>query len=131
MRLQNGGKNAAAGPKNRGEYAIVRCKGEPHSLYSGVIHIEIRKMWKDGEATRVLPGCITVTYHDRGEVFCHHPDTGEAHPMANGGLKQTARPSKSGVPPSFRASPVHLPCGPRAPHSLGDGPPHLYPDRSE
>lgn len=63
--------------------------------------IDIRNMWKDGEATRVLPGHDTVTYNYRGEVFCHHPETGKAHPMANGGFEADRNTLKKRCPAQF------------------------------
>lgn len=49
--------------------------------------IDIRNLGKDGDASRVLPGYATVTDNYRGDVFCHHPDTGAAPPMAHGGFE--------------------------------------------
>ena len=63
--------------------------------------IDIRNMWKDGEATRLLPGYDTVTYNYRGDVFCHHPDTGAAHPMANGGFEADRDALKKRCPAKF------------------------------
>ena len=63
--------------------------------------IDIRNMWKDGETTRLLPGHDTVTYNYRGEVFCHHPETGEAHPMANGGFEADRSTLKKRCPARF------------------------------
>ncbi len=63
--------------------------------------IEIRNMWQDGEATRLLPGYTTVTYNYRGAVFCHHPETGEAHPMANGGFEADRKTLKKRCPAKF------------------------------
>lgn len=63
--------------------------------------IAIRNKWKDGETTRVLPGHETVTYTYRGEVFGHHPETGEAHPMANGGFEADRATLKKRCPAKF------------------------------
>lgn len=63
--------------------------------------IDIRNLWKDGDSTRVLPGHDTVTYNYRGEVFCHEPDTGEAHRMANGGFEADRNTLKKRCPAQF------------------------------
>ncbi len=63
--------------------------------------IDIRNLWKDGEPTRMLPGHDTVTYNYRGEVFCHHPETGEAHRMANGGFEADRATLKKRCPAKF------------------------------
>lgn len=63
--------------------------------------IDIRNMWKDGEATRLLPGYETVTYNYRGEVFCHNPVTGAVHQMANGGFEADRETLKKRCPAKF------------------------------
>ncbi|MCY0900296.1 MAG: transposase [Firmicutes bacterium] len=73
--------------------------------------IDIRNLWKDGEATRLVPGYDTVTDNYRGDVFCHHPETGTAHPMAPGGfeadrdtLKKRCPAKVSGIPGDAQAT---------------------------
>lgn len=63
--------------------------------------IDIRNMWRDPDATRVLPGHPTVTYSYRGEVFCHDPVTGQAHTMSNGGFDKTRHALKKRCPARF------------------------------
>ena len=48
--------------------------------------IDIRNLWKDGEKTRLLTGQENVVYDDRGEVYCHCPQTNQVRAMAYGGL---------------------------------------------
>ncbi len=63
--------------------------------------IDIRNMWKDGDPTRMLPGHDTVTYNYRGDVFCHHPETGAVHRMANGGFEADRDTLKKRCPAKF------------------------------
>jgi hypothetical protein len=52
--------------------------------------IDIRNLWKDGEATKTLTTrkVQNVTYDYRGVVFCHCPKTGEIRRMAYGGFER-------------------------------------------
>jgi hypothetical protein len=63
--------------------------------------IDIRNMWKDGAATRLLPGYATVPYNYRGDVFGPPPDTGAAHPMAHGGFEADRDALKKRWPAQF------------------------------
>ncbi len=63
--------------------------------------VAIRNLWKEGETTRWFPGYDTVTDNNRGDVSCHHPATGEAHPMANGGFKADRTTLKKRCPTKF------------------------------
>lgn len=63
--------------------------------------IDIRNLWKDGDPTRMLPGHDTVTYHYRGHVFCHHPETGAGHRMAHGGCEADRNTLKKRCPAKF------------------------------
>ena len=50
--------------------------------------IDIRNMWKDGEATKVVEGRKNVVYDFRGTVSCHCPVTDERRDMAFGGFEK-------------------------------------------
>lgn len=50
--------------------------------------IDIRNMWKDGEATKLLSGTRNVVYNYKGEVSCVCMKTGEQRPMAFGGFEK-------------------------------------------
>jgi len=52
--------------------------------------IDIRKMWKDGESTKMLRTKNTknVTYDYKGTVFCHCPKSGQVRRMAYGGFEE-------------------------------------------
>ena len=63
--------------------------------------VDIRNMWKDGEATRLLPGQTTVTDNYRGEVFCHDPVTGQVHSLSNGGFEEARQTLKKRCPARF------------------------------
>ncbi|WP_242848256.1 hypothetical protein [Sulfobacillus thermosulfidooxidans] len=58
-------------------------------------------MWRDPDATRVLPSHPTVTYNYRGEVFCHDPVTGQVHTMSHGGFDKTRHALKKRCPARF------------------------------
>ncbi len=63
-------------------------------------------MWRDPDATRVLPGHSTVTYNYRGDVFCQDPVTGQVHTMSNGGFEVRRQRLKKRCPPALRACPA-------------------------
>jgi len=52
--------------------------------------IDIRNMWKDGEATKQLQikKIQNVTYDYKGTLFCHCPETGKIKNMAYGGFEK-------------------------------------------
>jgi hypothetical protein len=50
--------------------------------------IDIRNMWKDGDATRLVSGATNVVYDYKGTVFCHCPRTNERCEMAYGGFEK-------------------------------------------
>jgi len=50
--------------------------------------IDIRSLWKDGDATRVLPGQTNVVYDQHGTVSCYCPATGIRREMGNGGFEK-------------------------------------------
>ncbi len=50
--------------------------------------IDIRNMWKDGEATKVVSGQTNVVYNYKGTVCCVCPETGKEREMANGGFEK-------------------------------------------
>ncbi len=47
--------------------------------------IDIRNMWKDGEATKLVPGQENVVYNYQGKVYCVCPKTLKLREMAYGG----------------------------------------------
>ena len=49
--------------------------------------MDIRNMWKDGEATHVLPGYENVVFDYAGTVSCDDPSTGVKRTMVNGGFE--------------------------------------------
>jgi hypothetical protein len=50
--------------------------------------IDIRNMWRDSEATRLVSGATNVVYDYKGTLFCHCPSTDERHGMAYGGFEK-------------------------------------------
>jgi hypothetical protein len=54
--------------------------------------IDIRNMWKDGEATRAFEKgqhqYKNVTHNYKGTIFCHCPKTGEMRKMSYGGFEK-------------------------------------------
>lgn len=50
--------------------------------------IDIRNMWKDKEATKVVSGQTNVVYNYKGTVCCVCPETGKEREMANGGFEK-------------------------------------------
>lgn len=60
--------------------------------------IDIRNMWKDSDATRMLPGQTNVTYNYRGQVFCHDPVSGVEREMTNGGFEHDRNTLKKRCP---------------------------------
>jgi hypothetical protein len=50
--------------------------------------IDIRRVWKDGEPTRLLSGKENVVYNDQGQVYCIWPETGTEREMACGGFEK-------------------------------------------
>jgi hypothetical protein len=50
--------------------------------------IDIRNMWKDGEATKVVSEQTNVVYNYKGAVFCVCPETGKEREMVNGGFEK-------------------------------------------
>lgn len=50
--------------------------------------IDIRLMWKDGEATKLLPGHRNAVYDQHGTVSCYCPATGIRREMSNGGFEK-------------------------------------------
>ncbi|MCY0909999.1 MAG: transposase, partial [Sulfobacillus thermotolerans] len=60
--------------------------------------IDIRNMWKEGDATRLVPGQTNVTYDYRGTVYCHDPVEGVTRSMSNGGFEQDRQTLKKRCP---------------------------------
>ncbi|CAB3390540.1 transposase [Kyrpidia spormannii] len=50
--------------------------------------IDTRRLWKDGEQTRLLPGHTNVVYDEGGAVYCYCPETGARQQMSNGGFEK-------------------------------------------
>jgi transposase len=50
--------------------------------------IDIRNMWRDGEATRRVSHLSNVVYDYEGTVYCHCPRSGERREMAYGGFEK-------------------------------------------
>src|SRR5690242_9376034 len=52
--------------------------------------VDIRNMWKDGEATKLIKHkkVKNVTYDYKGTVFCHCPTTGEMRRMSYTGFEK-------------------------------------------
>lgn len=52
--------------------------------------IDIRNLWKDGEATKQLKSkrLQNITYDYKGTVFCHCPTTGDIKKMVYGGFEE-------------------------------------------
>ena len=50
--------------------------------------IEIRKMWKDGEETRLLGNYKNIVYDYRGTVYCYCAKSGKQREMAYGGFEK-------------------------------------------
>ncbi|HHY66599.1 MAG TPA: transposase [Alicyclobacillus sp.] len=50
--------------------------------------IDTRRLWKDGEKTRLLPGHTNVVYDEGGAVYCYCPETGTRQQMSNGGFEK-------------------------------------------
>jgi hypothetical protein len=62
--------------------------------------IDIRNMWKDGEATKQLKTrhVQNVTYNYKGTIFCHCPQTGEIRQMAYNGFEKKRNTLKYACP---------------------------------
>lgn len=50
--------------------------------------IDIRNMWKDGEATKLVTGKTNVVFDYKGTVYCYDPVSGLKQTMAYGGFEQ-------------------------------------------
>lgn len=50
--------------------------------------VDIRNMWKDGDATRLLTGKENIVYNYSGIVYCHCPGTSKRMEMAFGGFEK-------------------------------------------
>jgi len=50
--------------------------------------IDIRNMWKDPDATRILDGYSNIVYNYKGNVYCYCPETGIRREMACGGFEK-------------------------------------------
>lgn len=50
--------------------------------------IDIRKMWKDGEMTKLLSNTTNIVYDYKGTVFCHCPVTNERKKLAFKGFEK-------------------------------------------
>ena len=50
--------------------------------------IDIRNMWKDTEATKLVNGYTNLVYDYKGTVFCYDLTTGEKREMAFGGFEK-------------------------------------------
>jgi hypothetical protein len=68
--------------------------------------IDIRNMWRDPDATRVLSSHPTVTYnYHPGKVFCHDSATGQVHTMSKGGFEAGRQCLKKRCPARFAGVP--------------------------
>jgi len=72
--------------------------------------IPLRRMWKEPDATRLVPGRRRLTYDQGGQVYCWCPATGRRRAMAYGGFEADRATQK------FRCPAVHygLECPGRA-----------------
>jgi len=72
--------------------------------------IDMRKMWKEPDQTRLLPGRRRLTYDQSGQAYCWCPATGRRRRMAYGGFEADRATQK------FRCPAVHygLQCPGRA-----------------
>lgn len=68
--------------------------------------IDSRNMRQDPDTTRLLTGHPTVTYNERGEVFCHDPVTGQVHTVSNGGFEAGRQRLKNGALLAWLAYPL-------------------------
>ena len=50
--------------------------------------IDIRRLWKDPNETRLLPGETNAVYNQTGDVYCYCPETNARREMACGGFEQ-------------------------------------------
>jgi hypothetical protein len=60
--------------------------------------IDIRNMWRDGEATHLLESRDNVVYDYCGNVYCHCPATGRRREMAYGGFEKKRKTLKYRCP---------------------------------
>jgi hypothetical protein len=60
--------------------------------------IDIRNMWKDGEATKLISGKANVVFDYQGTVYCYDPATGLKRTMAYGGFEQSRETLKYRCP---------------------------------
>lgn len=62
--------------------------------------IDIKNMWRDGEATKMLKDerIKNVTYNYKGTIFCHCPKTGEIREMAYNGFEKDRKVLKYTCP---------------------------------
>lgn len=50
--------------------------------------IDIRNMWRDPEATRILEGYNNIVYDYKGSVYCYDPETNTRREMSCGGFEK-------------------------------------------
>jgi hypothetical protein len=74
-----------AADKGHEDTAMIRRLWDEHEIKPV---IAAKAMWKEPDATRVLPGRRRVVYDERGTVYCHDPATGAARRMAFGGFEK-------------------------------------------
>lgn len=60
--------------------------------------IDIRRSWRDGEASRLVGDQQNVVYTNDGQVRCHCPATGEVRDMAYGGFEKDRQSLKYRCP---------------------------------
>ena len=53
--------------------------------------MDLRNLWKEGEATCLLTGQENVVYYYQGNVFYHCPQRNTQRMMAYGGFEKDAR----------------------------------------
>jgi len=93
--------------KGQDDGRLVRRLWDDHAIKPV---IAMRRMWKEPDETRLVPGRRRLTYDQGGQVYCWCPATGRRRPMAYGGFEADRATQK------FRCPAVHygLDCPGRA-----------------
>lgn len=60
--------------------------------------IDIRNMWRDSDATRMLNGYNNIVYNYKGNVYCYCPKTGTKREMPCGGFEKDRKTLKKLCP---------------------------------
>ena len=86
---------AWAADKGQDDTAMIRRLWDQHRIKPV---IDSKAMWKEPDATRVLPGRRRIVYDERGTLWCHCPATGQARRMAYGGFEKDRQSLKFRCP---------------------------------